>query len=453
MFYVTDVVRDEDTNDLTVTAYDALYKTADTPIAKINNFPASNYTTLQAIAACAVPFGGRWSTKGIPAGDSSLTLTYPNGGNFDGTETLRDILKYLAEVTTSICYLRAGETADLLTFQRLDKERNPVIDITQQDYWTLKTEAARKLGRIIHTTELGDNTASSTLDLDGEVQYIRSNPFLEAIQNEEGGSETLYNFLNDTFINGINIVRIVPFYCEWYGNCLLEPGDKIRIAVEGNKTLTTYVLNQTITFDGTYEEILSWKYEAKDDETPEAPVTLTEVLNQTYAKVDKVDKEITLAVSEMNEQGGRLTKLELDTEGLTATVSSIETTMQDSVEGINESLETLTRTVETKMTSEEVTIAIKQELENGVDKVTTSTGFTFDEEGLTVSKSNSEMSTQITEDGMRIYRNDEEMLTADHTGVNATNLHATTYLMVGGRSRFENYQSDRTGCFWIGGND
>ena len=33
----------------------------------------------------------------------------------------------------------------------------------------------------------------------------------------------------------------------------------------------------------------------------------------------------------------------------------------------------------------------------------------------------------------------------------AVDLHASTYLMVGGRSRFENYGTDRTGCFWIGG--
>lgn len=52
------------------------------------------------------------------------------------------------------------------------------------------------------------------------------------------------------------------------------------------------------------------------------------------------------------------------------------------------------------MTDEDVTIKIQQELDNGVSKVTTATGFTFDETGLTVEKSDSEMKTQITEDGM-----------------------------------------------------
>ena len=60
------------------------------------------------------------------------------------------------------------------------------------------------------------------------------------------------------------------------------------------------------------------------------------------------------------------------------------------------------------------------------------------------------MKTQITEDGMTVYKNDSAVLTANNVGVNAVNLHATTYLIIGTNSRFEDYGS-RTGCFWIGG--
>ena len=83
-------------------------------------------------------------------------------------------------------------------------------------------------------------------------------------------------------------------------------------------------------------------------------------------------------------------------------------------------------------------------------KVETNTGFTFNDEGLTVEKANSEMRTQITEDGMTVFKNDEAVLTANNIGVDALNLHATTYLIVGTNSRFEDYADTRTGCFWIG---
>lgn len=51
---------------------------------------------------------------------------------------------------------------------------------------------------------------------------------------------------------------------------------------------------------------------------------------------------------------------------------------------------------------------------------------------------------------MVVYRDDTAMLTANHIGVEAMNLHATTYLMIGTYSRFEDFDPERTGCFWMG---
>lgn len=92
---------------------------------------------------------------------------------------------------------------------------------------------------------------------------------------------------------------------------------------------------------------------------------------------------------------------------------------------------------------------------DGVEKVTTTTG-RFDHDGLTIDSTASTTKTQITPDGMTVYSknaNDEttELLTANSNGVDAIDLHAKTYLIIGGRSRFENYGNNRTGCFWIGG--
>ena len=92
---------------------------------------------------------------------------------------------------------------------------------------------------------------------------------------------------------------------------------------------------------------------------------------------------------------------------------------------------------------------------DGVVKVTTTTG-RFDHEGLTIDNTASTTKTQITPDGMTVYNKNAndvttELLVANSDGVDATNLHAKTYLIVGERSRFENYGNNRTGCFWIGG--
>lgn len=110
--------------------------------------------------------------------------------------------------------------------------------------------------------------------------------------------------------------------------------------------------------------------------------------------------------------------------------------------------------VELKVDSNGVSIEIQKQLENGVDKVITQMGYIFDDKGLDISKFGDAIRNLINHEGMYVTNNGQEVLTADKDGVNATNLHAKTYLIVGadeGRSRFEDYGTDRTGCFWIGG--
>lgn len=101
------------------------------------------------------------------------------------------------------------------------------------------------------------------------------------------------------------------------------------------------------------------------------------------------------------------------------------------------------------ITKDQLEIEIEK-VKNGITTVTTTTGFTFDDEGLTVTKTGSEMSTQVTEDGMTISRSGTQVLVVDNQGVQATNLTANTFLILAGITRFEAY-GDHIGCFWIGG--
>ena len=111
------------------------------------------------------------------------------------------------------------------------------------------------------------------------------------------------------------------------------------------------------------------------------------------------------------------------------------------------------RVTKVEQSATDISISVQSIQENGVSKVNTTTGFTFDEEGMSVDKTDSLTKTTVTPDGMKVYSKTSgasEVLSATSSGVDATNLHAKTYLIIGGRSRFENYGNDRTGCFWIG---
>ena len=112
----------------------------------------------------------------------------------------------------------------------------------------------------------------------------------------------------------------------------------------------------------------------------------------------------------------------------------------------------VTDRVESTMTSSEVELLVSRTINKGASSVKTSTGFTFNDEGLTVSKSSSEISTTISEDGMTVYRNEEAMLKANNLGVEANNLRSN-YIIISNRCRFEKYGKDRAGCYWIGGGE
>ena len=157
-------------------------------------------------------------------------------------------------------------------------------------------------------------------------------------------------------------------------------------------------------------------------------------------------------MSDIDQNTSMISDLQITTEAINASVWQTKTDVNNTIDSINDDVTELTKSVNSKMTAEDVQLQISSALDNGVTSVTTTTGFTFNENGMTVSRTGSEMSTIITEDGMAVSRNDTEVLVCDNTGVIARNLNAETYLVVGLYSRLENYGEGRTGCFWVGGN-
>lgn len=542
-FKISEVHRDENTNELSITAYDALYQASYHTISEIT---LEGYKINKLLMECAKLIG--ITVVGIDFGAKDVfSLEYENGANFAGTETIREVFDAVAEVTQTIYYIN---NHNALQFRRLDAIGDSKLTIGKDDYISLDSKTNRKLGAICHTTELGDNVIDSidtfkftkqpvsiaaavgetitftcaarnavsyrwynknvneevwnksslegsltstitipviasrynyewkcvitdkngeTLDSNGvfiinpsgeqyeptsytplveekilsTVQYIRNNPFYEM---RDDINELLANAVND--VCGL---KINQFVCDWRGNYLLEIGDKINLVTKDDKVVTAYFTDDTLSYDGSLSQKTQWSYAGSDIETATNPSTLGDALKNTTARVDKVNQEIALLASTADENNQAITSLRLNTESISASVEAVRQGTEEALDNLNESVATITNKVETQLTSEEVQLSIQTALENGVNKVITTTGFTLNETGLTVSKSDSEMETTITEDGMKVYKNGAAVLTADNIGVEAVNLNAKTYLIIGSNSRFEDYGSNRTGCFWIGG--
>lgn len=89
------------------------------------------------------------------------------------------------------------------------------------------------------------------------------------------------------------------------------------------------------------------------------------------------------------------------------------------------------------------------------DSITTSTGYTFNADGLRITKSGEEMENKLDNTGMYVSRSGEAILTANNQGVTALNLTSEKYLTIGKNSRFEDFSTEtdvyRTACYFIGG--
>lgn len=447
-FYIEDIKRDENTNNITITAYDTLYNTTDIKIKEVSipetpyNIDELTNSIVSHLELTAKRFTNLYDADNNgfydEAEEYNLFHKHEHGGNFNGEESLREVLNAIAEATGTIYFL---DNNNILVFRRLNRN-NPELDITKSNYFTLTSKDKRKLDEIVKITELGNNVRVGNYNIDA-TQYIRNNPFWEFDENSD--------CILDCF-DKVGSLTITPFVCEWRGNPYLKIGDLIRLTAKDDTTFNTYVLNDVIIYTGGLKQTTQWDY--KDGETAKAnPATIGETIKETYAFVDKVNQRIDLVVSSVNANTSEIATLALTTEDITAEVNSIKEYNGEAIEDINEDIANIKNSVEAKISSEDVKILVKEEIDDGVNKVSTGKGFTFDDSGLTIedlSSNNVNIKTTVSNNGMKVYADGKEVLTANDGGVKAKDLHATTYLIIGKNSRFEDYGTSRTGCFWIG---
>ena len=475
-FFTTEVNFEDSNKIISITGYDAIYFSNTMSFSELNL--TAPYTIGDVANAIAVRLGlSKYEARYNSATDTTNTfeLVNPEGANYDGDESLREVLDDIAEATQTIYYIEK----ETLVFKDIHYHDDTKITLTTDDYSNFEFKGNRRLSRIVSATELGDNVESDPPMVEstqiGSTQYIRDNAFW-----------TLRKDI-DIMLASAKARVIDNLYPEFTldlrGNYLYEPLECFLVETIdlGNeqdglrKNIICYLTNDTLTYNGGLTQTIKWEYQDNDTEDAANPATLGDALNKTFAVVDKVNKQIKLVVSQVEENTKKLASLTIDPDTINALVSKVEENANNiaslrmdsdsifnsvqqvqknvdaSLEGMNGQIDELRKQVSLGITADDVKIEISKQLNQGVNAVTTSTGFTFNSEGLTIAKNTSDISTTVTEDGMKVMQNGNPLLTADHGGVKAQNLHATTYLIIGNNSRFEDYNNgSRTGCFWIG---
>ena len=161
-----------------------------------------------------------------------------------------------------------------------------------------------------------------------------------------------------------------------------------------------------------------------------------EITETDYSSASKTDKTINKALIRVDKQENEILALVSKTEALDGEYKGLDARV--------------TSMAELMMDSDSVDIKISEAIE-AVDSVTTSTGYRFDKDGLNIHKDGEEMHNTLDNTGMYVRRNKTDVLTANSDGVNAINLTARQYLIIGNNARLEDYQNGRTACFYIGG--
>ena len=428
-----------------------------------NNTLNSKYTSLnQSLEGFKTSVADTYATKST-VNDLSTNLST----NYSTTSTMNSAINQKAnEITASVSstYATKNEVKTLddnlkgnySTTEQMESAislAKEEINLSVSTIYETKTTTTSKINDAVDKIQIGGTNLwvisdlitgyESSGDVTGtETQYKMRNTLVEL----NGSKEIVYQCWNpNRVVNDSNTNR-VAFYdssSTYLSSTAITKlnGDTYQVQIISVPTNAAYVRLGAICGASGYDASIKIKFELGNKPT-----------DYSLAPQD-VESEFSSIESETKTLNETITSLQLGTDSINASVKSLEESFVNTTNGLANDISIVQEQVNLAMTSDDVKIEIQNQLINGTTKVSTTTGYTFDEEGLNISKSDSEMKTQITEDGMKIYKNDDIMLTANNQGVDAKNLHATTYLIIGNNSRMENYTENgntRTAVFWIG---
>lgn len=428
-----------------------------------NNTLTSKYTTLnQSLEGFKTSVADTYATKST-VNDLSTNLST----NYSTTSTMNSAINQKAnEITASVSstYATKNEVKTLddnlkgnySTTEQMESAISVAkeeINLSVSNIYETKTSTTNKINDAVNKVQVGGTNLWIISDLitgyessgaiaGTETQYKMRN----SLVNLNGSKEIVYQCWNpNRVINNNNTNRVAFFDSSntYLSSSSIDKlnGDTYQVQIISIPTNAVYARLGAICGASSYDTSIKIKFELGNKPT-----------DYNLAPED-MESEISAIRSETKTLNETVTSLQLGADSINASVKSLEETMTRTSDGLANDISIIQEQVNLAMTSEDVKIEIQNQLINGTNKVSTTTGYTFDEDGLNISKSDSEMKTQITEDGMKIYKNDDIMLTANNQGVDAKNLHATTYLIIGENSRMEDFIENgnkRTAVFWIG---
>ena len=257
---------------------------------------------------------------------------------------------------------------------------------------------------------------------------LENNPLLAAQDSESllGVAQTLFEQLREFTYTPCDVQ--IPAAPQ------IQAGDRITITDGEGRTLSTCVMVKTS--DGQRDTLTSTGSPMR-----ECSYVVNNMGFQAHSgKIMNLRADVDGLRAENKDTRGRLASIDLSLEGITGTVQRQDATL----EGVVGSVSTL------QQTAEGLSLEVTDFRENGIAKVKTSMGYTFDDRGLQIRRSDADMENLLDHTGMYVTRYGENLLQANNQGVKARDVTVENYLIVGDHTRFEDYAMGRTACYYIG---
>lgn len=362
---------------------------------------------------------------------------------FTGGESCRDVLKAISQLAYGWC--RTGwddgvyiDEPQINSVVMLDSDTDNFNTITYDDYFSLKTQkntfgpVNRVVigmkdveGENVYVEDIDSITTNGLCELD-----IWDNPITYTQELRESVKEQARKLLG---------LYYTPIETETKGDPWLKANEPLIVKDMENRSKQTFPLNKTIKYSGHIRTPLSSPADTLTYQSTVYNDSLYKNIRDVRIQVNKQDGVINIINSNVQTTNEGLLKLENRVaKEITETYS--KTQIQKILSGVGED--------GTKVSS-----------------VTTTSG-TFDENGLTIEKTEStddsevksRTKTNLNSNGMIIYdtrgATEEELLVVNSDGVVGKNITVKTYLIIGGYSRVEDYThtdgTNGTGVFWVG---
>ena len=394
-------------------------------------------------------------------------------GNYDDNVYATSYLTMISERAGGFAYIGRTKVNDKLPLYIKSLNETDKVTIPNQTLGEYETKEKVIISKVSYTNgvdlfEQGDDT--------GLTIYLSSNSIFTCTEEEV---LNIYNSLKGLSFQSL-VVKI-------WGDTTIDKGDLITIG-----DLTTFAQmswEYQRGFIGSYrtklEKSTSSMEVSKVSATEERRLIRTEI-NEVAGSMKIISEKVETTETMVTEQNAQL---ELMDNEIKTSVSNLTTIIDNqNVEIIekldnyatNEEVNSIKKQVETSLTDSQYAISITKELQaNGVSKVSTSTGYTFDDDGLKIEKTNADSSTLVNEKGINTTntKNNSDILYAGYVDgtktlseingehnpnynsklvpykgqsvVYSQNQIVDKYLVVGSHSRFEDYE-DGTGCFYLG---